>query len=379
MKRTILALMVLSILVLAGCSTIETITHGHSHTEDFDIHQNPEFLNGTAIHTHDGFEHDHSMAQNHTHTTQDHDNIKEVDIHEVNLVVTSVGFNPIFYPLDKEKVEHPIDLEINLIKTSYSQAELYTLVTDDIPTVGILSGVNLAKAANEGQRYQVLAPYYREIVGPGGFSVGQVVAMKDSSINSPKDFEGKTIGIQGEADGSTLIMKTVLKNVYQVDLSKVEFIAIDSEMAPALIRRGDLDAAMFDSDFIFASDFNANYKTVLDFGKEMKDFYGTMPPAKFFVAEEGMYLSDPEAFHKAVDFFRENYKWSLENLEEITQLEAQESGDDYSFLLEKTKYEKRMDSMTEADAYAWKAILETAYAEGVIEFVPDVNWLFAEE
>lgn len=300
----------------------------------------------------------------------------EPDTPKLNLVVTSVGFNPIFYPLDQEKIPMPGSVDIKLVKTSYNQAELYTLSTKGTPTVGVLSGVNVAMAANNGQAYKILAPYYREIVGPDGYSVGQVVTLKDSNINSPKDFEGKTIGIQGETDGSTLIMKTVLQKVYQVDLSKIEFIGIDSENAPALLSKGSVDAAMFDSDFIIASDFDAKYKTALDFGKEMKEFYGVVPPAKFFVARADEYAQNPQIYNDAVFYFKQNYIWSKNNLEEITRLEADASGDDYSFLLEKAQYETRLDSLSEADKFAWKAILETAVEEGVLDSVPELDSIF---
>jgi len=301
---------------------------------------------------------------------------EEPEQQRINLVVTNVGFNPIYYPLDEGKIPMPENIDVKLVKTSYNQAELYTLSTKGTPTVGVLSGVNIAMAYNEGQEYRILAPYYREIVGPKGFSVGQVVALKDSDINSPKDFEGKKIGIQGESDGSTLIMKTVLEKVYQVDLTKIEFIGIDSENAPALLEKGSLDAAMFDSDFIIASDFDAKYKTALDFGKEMQEFYGVVPPAKFFVARADEYAKTPQLYDEAVFYFKQNYLWSVNNLEEITRLEADESGDDYSFLLEKADYEKRLDSLSDADKFAWKAIWETAVSEGVLSSVPEIDSIF---
>lgn len=294
---------------------------------------------------------------------------------ELNLVVTNVGFNPIFYPLEQGKVSKPDSVDINLVTTSYSQAELYTLATKGTPTVGVLSGVNIAMAYNNGQKFRVLAPYYREIVGPEGFSVGQVVTLKDSDINGPKDFEGKKIGIQGEADGSTLIMKTALKK-YNVNLSNIEFIGIDSENAPALLERGDLDAAMFDSDFIIASDFDAKYKTAFDFGKVMDDTYGIVPPAKFFVARASEYVKNPQIYNDAVDYFSKNYKWSRDHIEEITRLEAESSGDDYSFLLEKSGYESRLDTLLPSDKKAWNDILQTAYEEGVLDKIPDINVIF---
>ena len=293
----------------------------------------------------------------------------------VDLVVTKVGFNPIFYPIDNNKVPMPEGIDIRMVTAGYTQAELYTLSTDH-GIVGILSNVNIGKAYNGGLKYKVIAPYYREGLGPDGRTMGQLIVSKDSDLNTLEDLYGKRVGIQGEADGSTIAMKTAMKNKYDLDLSKIDFVAIESEMAPILVEKGEIDAAMFDSDYILSASFDENYRTLMDFGADLYELYGTVPPAKFFVVRSDFYEEDPELYESVVDFFRKNYQWSLDNIEMITREEAEKTGEDYDFMLLKSKYSTRLDSITEKDIAVYEEFYKTAQDEGVIEKVPDLEQIF---
>ena len=104
---------------------------------------------------------------------------------EITVVLTNVGYNPIFYSIENKKVPMPEDIEVKLVPTNYSQAELYTLSANK-PIIGILSNVNIGKAYNAGLKYKILASYYREGLGPDGKTMGQLIVKKNSSINYKK-------------------------------------------------------------------------------------------------------------------------------------------------------------------------------------------------
>jgi len=301
----------------------------------------------------------------------------EDDVKKVDLVVTKIGFNPVFYPIENEKVPMPEGIEIRIIKAGYSQAELYSLSSDH-PMVGVLSNINVGRAYDYGMIYKVLAPYYREGPGPDGMTMGQLVGKKDSGINLLSDLYGKKVGIQGESDGSTIAMKTAMRKM-GVDLSQIEFVAVQSELVPALVTKGELDAAMFDSDYILTSDFDDEYETVMDFGKILYEIYGVVPPAKFFVVREDMYEDNPDLYDAVVQFFRDNLEWSNENIEEITKLQSQKTGDDYDFLILKSNYATRLDKITSKDVEAYEDFYETALQEGVIDNIPDLEKIFRVE
>ena len=293
----------------------------------------------------------------------------------IDLVVTSIQFNGVLYPLQNGKVKEPDNVDIDIKETDYNQGELFTLASKK-PTIGILSNINVGKAYLKGEEYKVLAPYYREIVGPNNMTMGQVATLKNSDIESPRDLEGKTVGIQGVADGSTIAFMTALRKAYQVDLDKVNFEVVDSNMAPILLQEGKLDATMLDSDYILTDDFSNTYKTVIDFNKEMYKRYGTVPPASFFVVKKDFYDQNPNAYDSVIDYFTDAYKWYQDNAEEVSRMESEADGSSYELTLLKSQYEQRAGKVTEQDVAAYNDFYKTAKLRGVISDVPDLNKIF---
>lgn len=312
-----------------------------------------------------------------TQTGDDSSNVSmdESTTHEVDLVVTSIEFNGILYPLYNNKVPQPNNFELNIRETDYNEGELYTLLSNK-KTVGVLSNVNVGRAYLEGEEYKILSTYYREIVSPNGDTMGKLVTSIDSSINSPEDLVGKTVGIQGSADGSTIAMMTALRKIYNVDLDSITFEIVESNMAPILVEEGRLDAAMFDSDYILTEDYDTKYKTVFDFNRDLYDFYGTVPPAAFFVVRKDMYDENPDLYKDIISYLKENYEWYRNNVEEVSRAEAEQSGEPYELILMKADYEARAEEMTERDIAAFNDFYETAIERGIIDEVPDLNQIF---
>ncbi len=284
-------------------------------------------------------------------------------------------YNGVLYPLKNQLVSEPDGIEITLKTTDYISGELFMLASKK-PTVGILSNVNVGKSYLKGEEFKVLSANYREIVGPKGFTMGQVITSKNSKVNSPKDLVGKKIGIQGMADGSTIAMMTSLRKIHNLDLDEIEFVVVESNMAPILVNEGKLDAAMFDSDYIMTSDFNEHYKMVFDFNKDMFDFYGTVPPSSFFVVKKSFYDKNPEAYDKVITYFTSAYSWYKNNLEEVSKLEAAEHDEDWNLIYEKAGYEERGGHVSEKDIAAYYDFYETAKLRGVIDEVPDLKKIF---
>lgn len=295
---------------------------------------------------------------------------------KVKLVLTNkVGFEPMFYGIENEKAPEPEGVDVEIVTAKMTQAELYTLSTES-PIIGILSNINVGRARNKGMNYTIIAPYYREGLGPGNETVGKLVTDKDSSIEKPSDLYGKKVGIQGKYDGSTIAMMTAMREKYGLNLSKIDFIAAEVNTAPILVRQGELAAAMFDSDFILKEDYNEKYRTVMDFGKDLHELYGSVPPAKFLVVRSKHYREDPEIYDKAVEYLRRNYQWSMEHKESVARAHANRTGEDYAFLIKKYGYFSRLGELTEQDVDVYREFYETAKKRGAIEKVPDLKRLF---
>ncbi|MGM5482984.1 MAG: ABC transporter substrate-binding protein [Nanobdellota archaeon] len=297
---------------------------------------------------------------------------------EINIVMARQGFDPINYALNHNVVDKPEGIKINFVGTDYSQAELYTLSTKK-PTIGILSSVNIAIAANKGKKFKILAPQFGDVVGPRNMSMGQLIVLKNSEINSVQDLKNKKIGIQGKADGSSIAMMTTMHKKYGADLDDFKFMAIKSQLAPELLKKGAIDAAMFDSDYILKENFKEEFKTLIDFGKDLKELYGCIPPIKFFVVEKENFNNNPELYKKTLNYLKKNYYWGQANLEKICANYSKTHNIAYDKCLTNPKYTQRFKSLEKKHLKVFKDFYKVAINRGVIKKVPEVNELFIKE
>lgn len=286
------------------------------------------------------------------------------EVEEIEIIVSSVGFNPIFYPLENNKITKPDNIDISLKVGGLNEVELYTL-TSKKNGIGILSSINIARAYENGREYKVLAPYYRETVGPDNRSMGQIITNIDSDIETIGDLYGKTVGIQGEADGSTIALKTALR-LQGVNIGDINFKVIDTDLSQEILSKGDVDATMVDSDVILSPRFDSRYKTVYDFGLVIQENTGTVPPVKFFVVEKNKYEENPKIYDKTIEFLRENYQWSRNNQLEISNARNQKTNEDINLLISKFNYENRLDTLTDNDIESLNEFYITAKNENII-------------
>ena len=303
-----------------------------------------------------------------------------VENEKVKIVASElVGFEPMHYAISHHKVPTPEGLDIELETASMTMAELHTRSTSE-PVIGILSNVRLGKAYNEGREFEVLAPWYREGMGADNMTVGQLISLKDSDIESPQDLEGKKVGLQGLAGGSATAAMTALR-VKGVNISKIEFVGVNEETGPLLLEERQIAAAQVDSSVIVSPDFNDNYKTAIDFGKVLYDEYGAVPPSQYVVVRKEYYEKNPEKYNKAVAWLRDNYEWADNHRREISEIrsnmdEGEASGKPVDLLMKKFTYFSRIGNVTEEDVDVMGAYFETAKQQGTIEEVPDLEKVF---
>lgn len=292
-----------------------------------------------------------------------------------------VGFEPMMYSISHRKVPEPDGIDIELETASMTMAELHTRSTDE-PIVGILSNVRLGKAYNNGKEFEVLAPWYREGMGEGNMTVGQLVTAKDSNIEEPEDLEGHKVGLQGLAGGSATAAMTALREE-GVNLSRVEFVGVDADTGPLLVRKGELAAAQVDSSVIVQEDFNETYRTAIDFGKVLYEEYGAVPPSQYVVVREKYYEQNPEKYDKTVEWLRDNYEWARNHKREVSEFrasraEGEASGKSVDLLMRKFTYFERIGNLTQNDIDVMEAYYRTAKRQGTIEEIPDLEKVFGD-
>ncbi|MEK4174680.1 NitT/TauT family transport system substrate-binding protein [Aeribacillus composti] len=88
--------------------------------------------------------------------------------------------------------------------------------------------------ASSGVKVKIVAPL-AQIAGTQA-----VVAGKHAEINSPKDLEGKSIGIPSGADVMIAIQN--MANDYNVDIKKINFVNLAPSDALTALEKGDIDA-----------------------------------------------------------------------------------------------------------------------------------------
>lgn len=292
-----------------------------------------------------------------------------------------IGFEPMLYAISHRKVPEPEGLDIELETASMTMAELHTRSTDE-PIVGIMSNIRLGKAYNNGKEFEVLAPWYREGMGAGNMTVGQLITSKDSNITEPEDLEGRKVGLQGLAGGSATAAMTALKEE-GVNISRINFVGVDAETGPMLLREGKLAAAQVDSSVIVQEDFDRKYRTVIDFGKVLYEEYGAVPPSQYVVVRKDHYEENPEKYEKTVQWLRDNYEWARNHKREISRFRAERTegeaaGKPVDLLMKKFTYFERIGNLTEKDIDVMRAYYRTAKQQGTIEEIPDLDRVFGD-
>jgi len=291
-----------------------------------------------------------------------------------------IGFEPMSYAISHRKVPEPDGLNIELKTASFTGASLHTITTQE-PVLGVLSNTRLIESYNRNQTFEVMAPWYREgMCGHREMSVGQLVTAKGSAIQEPEDLYGATVGlIGGRTGGSAMALQTALRT-QGINLDRINFTAVESEMAPVLVREGRVDAAMFDSSYVVDPSFNESWRTVMDFGEVLHNTYGAVPPSQFVVVREQHYEDNPRRYDRATQWLRDNFEWARDNIEQVSQVrsrgEGEAAGRPVDVLVDKSTCFTRIGTFTEKDKQVLQEYYATAQEIGAIETVPDLDAVF---
>ncbi len=129
-----------------------------------------------------------------------------------------------------------IDLKIGEGKGSGTTA---TLIGNQSDMLGFTDAGTTATAITQGMPIKVVAPIY----AINGFAI---ISGKDSGINSPKDLEGKKVGIT-EGDAPSKLF-TAVAAANDVDTSKISFISMDANGKTGALMTGQVDAILGGAD-----------------------------------------------------------------------------------------------------------------------------------
>lgn len=157
---------------------------------------------------------------------------------EVSLVKTvqypNAGAAPLYAALDKGIAEeYGLDIEMTIGTTG--PTILPQILTGDTP-IGGLNSFFTTSAVVGGADIRIIGEMIRGV--PNAHTIE---ALPDTDINELADFEGKRIGVQGLRGGHEAQLSYAMLQA-GLDPSKVEFVSVGFDEAPAALEQGTVDA-----------------------------------------------------------------------------------------------------------------------------------------
>ena len=211
---------------------------------------------------------------------------QELEKFTFRLNYTATGLHaPYYLALDKGYYkEVGLDVTIGEGTGSGTTAKLVGMGTD---MIGQVDAASVATAVSQGIPVRVVCPIYKF----NGFSI---VTLEENGISSPKDLEGKKVGIT-TGDGPSKLFEGVVK-ANDVDVSKINFITMDANAKVASLVNGQVDAVLAgaDNDAVQVKNMGKNVK-VLRYAE-----FGVPTVGLSIIASNDVIKENPETVRKFI-------------------------------------------------------------------------------
>jgi NitT/TauT family transport system substrate-binding protein len=190
---------------------------------------------------------------------------------------------------------------LNIEMTVFNQgAAIATAVAGNALDVGISNTVNLAVAIAHGAPFRIVA-------GAGLYSADApttvLMVPKTSSLQRPKDLEGKTVAVTALKDLTEVGVRTWLDR-NGVDAAKIKFTEIPMVQMPANLMRSTVDAAVVGEPWLSASH---------DTLRMLATFYDAIAP-RFLISNwfstADYYQKNTAQVRRLVDAVYETARWA---------------------------------------------------------------------
>lgn len=161
------------------------------------------------------------------------------------------------------------------------------------------------------------------IVGTGGVVRGGrfIFVKKDSSISSPRDLKGKTVGVMALASTAVAHMRIVLSRKYGLNTDlragDVKWAEIPLPMLPAALERGGVDAAFLFHTPGFKSMSSGEFRIINDVIKDYVEVFGLAPLVSVVVSYEDKVKRSPDTLREALKLIRASARYPREHAEEV--------------------------------------------------------------
>ena len=212
------------------------------------------------------------------------------------------------------------------------------------------------------------------------YNTSGFVALKDSGIESPADWEGKTYGGFGGTTEEKIVRTIAAEN--GVDPDSIKFVTLGNSDTLASLKN-DIDFTwVFESAELINMDAQGaeyNYMPVRDYGEEFNYYTPVL------IVNTDIAGKDPDMVRTFTEATAKGYEYAIENPDEAAKilLEAEPELDEYvvaegqKYLSE--RYAKDAPQWGWQEAEVWQRYADFLYENGLIGNEIDVNTAFTNE
>ena len=181
------------------------------------------------------------------------------------------------------------------LKPGWINMEDDSISTDQLLTESSETGDYIVTVAENYEAFlnddiMPVAVRYREHNTPQG-SPGTVLTYPGSDISDLGDLEEATVAVEEVNKGTTMAFLAAAE-AQGYDPNSFDLTEVPEDEAPEMPERGELDAAILDSDDWLTGE----YGEVFNFNQVLENRYGEVPPAQIWVTDRDSYFENPEVF-----------------------------------------------------------------------------------
>jgi ABC-type nitrate/sulfonate/bicarbonate transport system substrate-binding protein len=139
----------------------------------------------------------------------------------------------------------------------------------------------------------------------------------DSAIKSQADLAGKKIGVESMSSVTTIYHRAILQHRYKVPTEKISWLVKPPPQLLALLKQGEIDAAVLFSDVYFTAKANPDYRIIHELGYEGRAMAGDYLPAMVIVAQERKLREIPGMGRELVAAMKRSFEYAAANQEAL--------------------------------------------------------------
>jgi ABC-type nitrate/sulfonate/bicarbonate transport system substrate-binding protein len=207
-----------------------------------------------------------------------------------------------------------------------------------------------------------------------------IFAHTDSGIEEVQDLEGKTIGIHSQSSASVIYSLGIASELYDVDLSTVNWVNQAIPELWGLIQDGQIDATVLFADFWYLGQQHEDIVEIFNTNTEWEEWVGGTTIFQILVARPNLIDNNPGLDVDLVNSLRNSRAYRNENLDETLELWIESTDADVSldFLKRQAINLDVTFDLTEGDRATIDKFVELANEQGVVDSTPSVDDMFSD-